>query len=397
MGHSSLDPAFQEPRPWNDGRLMGAKRALKPQQVWAIRFWPDQHRRLRDRALFDLAIDSKLRGCDVVKIRIGDVVAGGHIRDRAIVVQQKTKRPVQFEIVEPRDVTHKGHVYPGEHDAIVDRALWDQVQAIAADNRVTRRLGSRAKAPSLLTGLIADRNGRPMSPTYAVHYARRYRYYATRPSTSGRSAKGDIVLLPAYEIETLVVARLVEWLEADTADSAISDITVYRDLRAQRGAIADQFRTGGQTQQRIAILDLGVAVTVGDDRVEIGIGGNGSSVQPAIIVASHRRCDPRADLRLAIAGNGGPVNASPDAALLKLIVLGFAAREAAISGKAEPLVDHDSRQHQTRLARLSYLAPNIIAAIAAGRQPPALSGRRLLRIADLPLAWTAQREAFGFA
>ena len=81
--------------------MRGAKRALKPQQVWAIRFWLDQHRRLRDRALFDFAIDSKLRGCDVVKVRIGDIVAGGRIRDRAVVVQQKTKRPVQFEIVEP--------------------------------------------------------------------------------------------------------------------------------------------------------------------------------------------------------------------------------------------------------------------------------------------------------
>jgi integrase len=101
MGHSSLDPAFQELRPWNEGRVLGAKRALKPQQVWAIRFWLDQHQRLRDRALFDFAIDSKLRGCDVVKVCIGDIVAGGRIRDRAIVVQQKTKRPVQFEIVEP--------------------------------------------------------------------------------------------------------------------------------------------------------------------------------------------------------------------------------------------------------------------------------------------------------
>lgn len=53
MGHSSMDPAFHEIRPWNEGRLIGAKRALKQQQVWAIRFWLDQHRRLRDRALFD--------------------------------------------------------------------------------------------------------------------------------------------------------------------------------------------------------------------------------------------------------------------------------------------------------------------------------------------------------
>ena len=101
MGHSSIDPALQELRPWNEGRVLGAKRALTPQQVWAIRFWLDQHRRLRDRALFDFAIDSKLRGCDVVMVRIGDIVAGGRIRDRAIVVQQKTKRPVQFELVEP--------------------------------------------------------------------------------------------------------------------------------------------------------------------------------------------------------------------------------------------------------------------------------------------------------
>jgi site-specific recombinase XerC len=100
MGHSHLDPGFSERRPWNEGRLLGTKRALKQQQVWAIRFWLDQHRRLRDRALFDFAIDSKLRGCDVVTIRIRDVVLGGRVRDRAVVVQQKTRRPVQFELMD---------------------------------------------------------------------------------------------------------------------------------------------------------------------------------------------------------------------------------------------------------------------------------------------------------
>jgi hypothetical protein len=71
--------------------MVGAKRALKPQQVWATRFWLDHERRLRDRAMFDLAIDSKLRGCDVVKVRIGDLVSGGHVRSRAIVIQQKNR------------------------------------------------------------------------------------------------------------------------------------------------------------------------------------------------------------------------------------------------------------------------------------------------------------------
>jgi integrase len=100
MGVAKYDPISTDQRPWNTGRKVGAKRALKPRQVWAIRFFLDQHRRLRDRALFDLAIDSKLRGCDVVRMRIGDLVLGGQVRARAIVVQAKTGRPVQFELMQ---------------------------------------------------------------------------------------------------------------------------------------------------------------------------------------------------------------------------------------------------------------------------------------------------------
>jgi integrase len=100
MGHSVYDPAFRERPAWNAGRKVGSKRALKPKQIWEIRFWLDRERRLRDRALFDLAIDSKLRGCDIVKIRIGDLVSGGAVRSRALVIQQKTGRPVQFELMD---------------------------------------------------------------------------------------------------------------------------------------------------------------------------------------------------------------------------------------------------------------------------------------------------------
>jgi hypothetical protein len=100
MGQSSFDPIDERPA-WNTGRKLGAKRALKPKEIWAIRFFLDQKRRLRDRALFDLAIDSKLRGCDLAKIRTGDLVSGGRVRNRAMVIQQKTNRPVQFELLEP--------------------------------------------------------------------------------------------------------------------------------------------------------------------------------------------------------------------------------------------------------------------------------------------------------
>ncbi len=99
MGVSDLDPDARGRRAWNAGSLVGAKRPLKPRDVWAIRFFLDEHHRMRDRALFDLAIDSKLRGCDVVKIKIGDLGAGGTIRNRATIIQLKTGRPVQFELM----------------------------------------------------------------------------------------------------------------------------------------------------------------------------------------------------------------------------------------------------------------------------------------------------------
>ena len=98
MTYSQFDPAMQGRTAWNAGKTVGTKRPLAQKQIWAIRFFLDREERLRDRALFDLAIDSKLRGCDLVKLKIGDLVAGTDIRSRALVIQQKTRRPVQFEL-----------------------------------------------------------------------------------------------------------------------------------------------------------------------------------------------------------------------------------------------------------------------------------------------------------
>lgn len=98
MGYSQYDHAIRSRAAWNAGKTVGTKRPFTQKQIWAIRFFLDREGRVRDRALFDLGIDSKLRGCDLVKIKIGDLVAGQEIRTRAIVVQQKTGRPVQFEL-----------------------------------------------------------------------------------------------------------------------------------------------------------------------------------------------------------------------------------------------------------------------------------------------------------
>jgi integrase len=87
-------------QPWNKGKLFGQKTSLRLKEIWAIRVRLQLGNRDRELALFNLAIDSKLRSCDLVRLRVRDVMHGEHVRARTIVMQQKTQRPVQFEITE---------------------------------------------------------------------------------------------------------------------------------------------------------------------------------------------------------------------------------------------------------------------------------------------------------
>jgi integrase len=142
MGISQYDPAAKGRPAWNAGKQVGAKRPLKVKQIWLIRFFLDREGRMRDRALFDLAIDSKLRGCDLVKMKIGSLVSSPVIRTRSMVIQQKTGRPVQFEITAdtrasllawlerrggsiddyafPSRVNHEGHLSTRQYARLVD-------------------------------------------------------------------------------------------------------------------------------------------------------------------------------------------------------------------------------------------------------------------------------------
>lgn len=93
--------SVQQREPWNKGKLVGQKPPLKPKDIWAIRLQLQNSHQARDLAMFNLAIDSKLRGCDLVNLRVRDITHGNQILARASVVQQKTQRPVQFELTEP--------------------------------------------------------------------------------------------------------------------------------------------------------------------------------------------------------------------------------------------------------------------------------------------------------
>jgi integrase len=88
----------QRNNPWNKGKLIGQKPPLSLQEIWSIRLRLQTIGKVRDLALFNLAIDSKLRACDLLSLRVSDVASGGQVQSRATVRQRKTKRPVRFEI-----------------------------------------------------------------------------------------------------------------------------------------------------------------------------------------------------------------------------------------------------------------------------------------------------------
>ena len=120
----------QNREPWNKGRLMGQKLPLTLQEIWSIRMRLQSEKRLREIALFNLAIDSKLRACDLLKIRVSDVSSCGQVNSRATIMQQKTRRPVRFEItsrtrnsienwIEAADLSSSRYLFPSRvHESL---------------------------------------------------------------------------------------------------------------------------------------------------------------------------------------------------------------------------------------------------------------------------------------
>ena len=100
MPASNLPMVIPSKRAWNRGRIIGQKGPLLPKHVWATRVRLELAGVVRDLALFNLAIDSKLRGCDLVSLKVSDVYSAGSIKERASVLQSKTQSPVRFEITE---------------------------------------------------------------------------------------------------------------------------------------------------------------------------------------------------------------------------------------------------------------------------------------------------------
>ncbi|OAN99988.1 hypothetical protein A8B75_19190 [Sphingomonadales bacterium EhC05] len=289
-------------------------------------------------------------------------------------------------------VRHKDAIYDGEHEAIIEQALFDKVQKTFATNRRDNALGKKSENPSLLTGLITDPEGRPMSPTQARKGARLYRYYTTRLEPAEN--KTSVWRMPCGEIERLVINAIADHLRsaATNGNETAADLSKQIDDRSD---MADALPDMCITKQREMLLNCQTKVQIKE--AEIGIVFIPyQNTDPVSVTVKAELVSRGSDVKLAIAPGDGNLKRDPDPVLLRLIAHAFAAHDLLVVGTPSPMITEYSKAHLQKLTRLSYLAPDIISAIIDGSQPPNLTGRRILRMGNLPLCWKAQRAMLGF-
>jgi len=181
------------------------------------------------------------------------------------------------------DAVHKGTAYPGEHEAIIDRKLWDRVHSIMQEGPRTRGAASRAKTPALLKGLIFDARGTAMSPTHTRRKGRLYRYYTSQKVIKGEIATNDM-RVPAGEIEQIVLGQLrrmiatpevivATWKQLRRKSSQWTERTVRESLVSFEGVWAELFPA-----EQSRILNLLVArVVVASAKVDVHLRVDGLS------------------------------------------------------------------------------------------------------------------------
>ena len=286
------------------------------------------------------------------------------------------------------EAVHKGVAHPGEHDAIVDEELWTQVQAKLTGNAGTRRQ-ARIDNGALLTGLLFDDRGNRMSPSYTTRKSGRYRYYVSQAILQGcKDESGSIARVAAEELEKIVVGALRQAVPGapPTSDAAARDEDGARDLvRATVDRVVLHAReaeivlrkTQTGVSETSAIVDEGpgtLCVPLPERRVP----------DRKEILIPNRRGAPayHVDWSLLLAVARGRT-------WVKALLRGEYANSAALASR------HDlSEPYVRRILRLAYLAPDIVEAIAEGRQPRSLTLAKLL--SPLPLAWVEQRRALRF-
>jgi site-specific DNA recombinase len=311
------------------------------------------------------------------------------------------------------EIRHKNLRHPGQHQAIVDRAVWDRTQQQLQEHRVRTKSHDAGHEKSPLIGRLVDENGDGLTPSHARKGERKYRYYVSR----NFPAQGAIPArlgwrLPARELEGRVAAAIREMLDDESSVFEGAQKTSHDSGRIER--VLHAARSWSRLLQSEAEQTSAIATLV--DRVELKSDGIRVSIKLPIAGVEKSRAQLPDQIAIArwfpmqlkrrgvelrlIVGDHNRSAAIVDLSLLKAVARAHRWFDEISTGKARSLAAIAARERLNvryvgRLIRLAFLAPDIVESIVEGRQPTTLTAEALTRRVELPLSWCAQRTALN--
>jgi DNA invertase Pin-like site-specific DNA recombinase len=299
-------------------------------------------------------------------------------------------------------IVHKGKVYDGEHEAIVDEELWEQVQLHLAAKAPPRKWATNEPQHAMLRKLITDHQGRPMVPTYGSSKVKRYAYYETRKDLA-RPGDPPGIRFQRGQLEQHLLGHLEELLGDEHALrrlSGIEEAGTLRTMFATAHLLAVDLREIGKAETAMRSLVAGISIR--SDCMEIILKPGALSIEAEAnwtwtLPLPTRR--PFREARIRIDSDATEARASND--LLALLADAMVAQRLVLASPELSLAQLAKREGRcrtqlARLLRLSWMSPRIVDAIADGTQPKGLT-RRALLICDMPIDWAEQERQFGFA
>ena len=316
---------------------------------------------------------------------------------------------------------HKGHAYPGLHAPILEKELWDRVQAALAESRAQSKDRIRASHPSLLAGLLYENLGERLTPTHATRNGRRLHYYVslsliTREHRDG-SQPSRRWRLPASEVDTVVLGALRAMLKDQSklvpalALAHLSPAQVETKL-ASAHLLAQHLDQPNTHERRKLILSLLSRIEIADASVTLKLSTPGLRQALALsdtsktegkiheVVLPVRFSKRHVEQKIILAAEGErPTNR--DDVLLKAVARAQTWFEDLKHQRFRDLAEialHEKlpKTYVHALMPLAFLAPSIVTAILSGRQPADLTLKQLMLRTDLALDWTTQRRQLGF-
>jgi len=318
------------------------------------------------------------------------------------------------------EIHHHEKYYEGQHEAIISRELWDQVQALLSSNKRGRTNGVRAESPSLLAGRMRDAEGHRFTSSHALKSGRRYRYYVCQGVGDGA---GQAVRLPAHDAEKQVMVRLGVFLRSEkmVMDELGSpqDSPALTERLIRIAALHSEVLLNSGPQGKNSITAAVEQVVVSSDSLEVEVNrsklraaliGNlkpdGEEIQWASspilrlkIQAQLRRHG--GEMRLVVPADApGQIPPPPVSSLLKAIARGRQWHDWIMSGEISSQREIARRmglneRYVGRIMECAFLAPDIVEAILDGSQPASLTFQKLTQ--PLPSSWADQRRQLGFA